>query len=427
MKKRLIAVFIGFGLFCFNFALADGGMMVWPPNVYLEQTAQNAIVAWNGEEEIMILSNGVKSDEPATALRMVPLPSNPEIKGGSFESFEKLVETMNEKLDKLREDTPGFGSGKVDTEISSSAGIDIVFHEQIGSHDVTVVKVNDLDVFIDWINDFSDKNGLDKNREIKCEDFNYFDCPDNCTKNNCYMPTCPPGDSCAQVCRQVCQGGTINTPMISENFKEGISNYLKRDIKYFVFDVVETNGDEESIDPLVYRFESDYLYYPLLISGISDISESQAHIDLFFIADKNAEWPKDFGYSVEFSKEELNEVSEDLAELFEGSVEVNKVDFYEKLSDMDSDLLVFPSSYFESSDISLGIRSDEVKALQKLLINAQAWDSTADATGYFGPITRSAVIRFQEKYSQDILAPVGLKQGTGFVGSSTRAYLNLLK
>jgi len=65
--------------------------------------------------------------------------------------------------------------------------------------------------------------------------------------------------------------------------------------------------------------------------------------------------------------------------------------------------------------------------LQELLIGEDVWDSTADATGYFGPITRSAVIRFQEKYSQDILAPVGLKQGTGFVGSSTRAYLNLLK
>ena len=72
-------------------AFADRGMMVWPPNVYLNQDAQNAIVAWNGQEEIIILSVDVNTNTRATALGILPLPSDPtEIKEGSFSSFEKI-------------------------------------------------------------------------------------------------------------------------------------------------------------------------------------------------------------------------------------------------------------------------------------------------------------------------------------------------
>ncbi|OGZ63917.1 MAG: hypothetical protein A3A98_03060 [Candidatus Staskawiczbacteria bacterium RIFCSPLOWO2_01_FULL_40_39] len=47
-------------------------------------------------------------------------------------------------------------------------------------------------------------------------------------------------------------------------------------------------------------------------------------------------------------------------------------------------------------------------------------------TGSFGNLTKSAVIRFQEKYKEEILAPLGLLRGTGFVGPSTRIKINKL-
>ncbi len=80
--------------------------------------------------------------------------------------------------------------------------------------------------------------------------------------------------------------------------------------------------------------------------------------------------------------------------------------------------------------IKSGSRGEEVRKLQECLIKLTESDPSiypnGEATGYFGAKTKSAVIRFQEKYAEEVLTPWGYKKGTGIVGPSTRKKLNEL-
>jgi len=371
LKINFLIILISFILLNPIFLSADGGMVIWPPDVYLDQSAQNTIIAWNGKEEIIILSNDIKSDAEATVLRIVPLPSNPiEIKEGSFESFEKLVEIMNREIEDIRDQWMAAGKG---LERAPASGVEITFHKKIGAHDVTVVKVNDLDYFLNWIKDFTTKKGL----ELK---------------------------------------------EISQEFRKGVENYLKRDIKYFVFDVIDTKEGEESIKPLIYQFESNLLYYPLKITAVSEIGLSYGRIQTFLIAKEFVGKEFEYLYPVELTKEELREISEEISNLFESNVEALKFDYSGKLTQFNKDFVLFPSDFWKR-DLKQGNSGEDVKVLQKVLINEDIWEVEVGATGYFGPITKQALVKFQEEYDYQILRPHGLEKGTGYFGEKTRSFL----
>lgn len=84
-------------------------------------------------------------------------------------------------------------------------------------------------------------------------------------------------------------------------------------------------------------------------------------------------------------------------------------------------------------NLMVGSVGEDVLLLQRLLNKDQATQvatsgvgSFGNETTYFGNLTKSAVIRFQEKYAQEILTPVGLTRGSGYVGPSTRQKINKL-
>jgi peptidoglycan hydrolase-like protein with peptidoglycan-binding domain len=80
------------------------------------------------------------------------------------------------------------------------------------------------------------------------------------------------------------------------------------------------------------------------------------------------------------------------------------------------------------NNLYFGMRNNfEVHCLQEFL-RSQGPEIYPEGlvTGNFLSLTKAAVSRFQEKYTSEILKPLGLEGGTGFVGLLTRAKINQL-
>ena len=273
-------------------ASADGGMIPYHEfSVY--EPGQKAIIAWDGEQEIMILSVDVYSEESTKALHMVPFPSLPEVELGEVKSFEKLEEIMNRDRWKTN-DLGGYGN---DSETAAPGGnVQIVFHEQVGPHDITAVRINSPIEFTKWVDNFLTGKGI-PNKELPAE---------------------------------------LDTV---------VSHYTQQNIRHFVFDVIELDPNEKSVDPIVYTFQSNYLFFPL---EISSIIEGNSEITLALITP--TELPisttplNDLGFYREYNGvityKNLMEVNEEIANMFVDKSCLSLYKGYFSLTDLENDVIV---------------------------------------------------------------------------------------
>lgn len=75
-------------------------------------------------------------------------------------------------------------------------------------------------------------------------------------------------------------------------------------------------------------------------------------------------------------------------------------------------------------------QGEDVRLLQKFLnthgfpLAETGVGSPGNETDYFGPMTWNALVKFQEAYATEVLAPWGLQKGTGILGKTTRAFIS---
>ncbi|MEK7103963.1 MAG: ABC transporter substrate-binding protein [Patescibacteria group bacterium] len=86
---------------------------------------------------------------------------------------------------------------------------------------------------------------------------------------------------------------------------------------------------------------------------------------------------------------------------------------------------VSPAGQF-TQNLKVGSNGKEVEMLQTCLAKFSDVYPNGEINGNFGEKTKAAVVKFQEKYTAEILAPSNLAKGTGDVKAATREKLNAI-
>jgi hypothetical protein len=276
-------------------ARADRGSIPFKPHVKIFEPNQRAMIAFDGSEEILLLSTDLRASEPTKVLEVIPLPAEPKVVKGDVEVFRKATELINRKLPRMRS-AERFGHNTKSDAPRRPAG-EVTFHKKIGAHDISVTKVLDRQGFIRWVKDYLGRAGVDN-------------------------PEIPP----------VLQGA--------------IAEYLLDDYRWFVFDVVEPGQDTVTNDAIQYRFASDCVYYPLRIMRGE---EGDTSIKLLVLTPRLLSRFPGLPVSrvqlmhqpVDVTSAELRELSEDMDALL-GHRPRTKLRIWEihgKLSEFDEDLI----------------------------------------------------------------------------------------
>jgi peptidoglycan hydrolase-like protein with peptidoglycan-binding domain len=131
-----------------------------------------------------------------------------------------------------------------------------------------------------------------------------------------------------------------------------------------------------------------------------------------------------FKYTVYMVGDEPNTDQDVIQKLLE-KIDSLKKQIAEILSKRGETIVIQSCSKIESN-LYLGVKNNnQIKCLQEFL-KSQGTDIYPEGyiTGFFGNLTDAAVKRFQEKYASEILIPIGLNSGTGYVGNLTRQKIN---
>lgn len=314
---------------------ADRGMIPIIPDVSIYEPGQKAIIAWNGQEEILILSTDVRSIYNTTTLEILPLPSNPKKIGeAALESFDVVQELIWYHMPP----PPAFNWNETKRDI------EVVFHERIGVHDITVVEAHNVSEFAEWMDEFLLKNGI--SQEVSLQKFEFV-----------------------------------------------IEDYMSRGFHFYVLDLVELSSDQKSVEPILYEFDSSFLYYPFLIT--SPIG-GDGKIILFLLTEGLVEdgyYPLEkarylglnFSQPIQFwlSDEELSAIDPSMGELFEDKAVMTVLRYEGPLDKLTTDMAITKINSVVTGDLNVDGKVD----IHDVVIVAKAygskpedpdWDAIAD-------------------------------------------------
>lgn len=285
MSRTTVIVFVALlSLLAPSYADSDRGIKCGvpllkssQPNQRVSEPNQEAILAWNGKEQIILARTRIKAPGNRRVLLIFPLPAKPAVNQGQLEAFNKVTNLINQKTNPKKRNLVHQRVSDMDRRKGPDIQKDvpagrITQRQTIGNHDLSVINVKNKAGFVEWVVNTMKLAGE-------------------------------------------------NDPEVSDAAQEIISDYLRNGFSWFVFDVVELNEEGVFDDAIEFKFPTTSLFYPLRISSIG---KGYTRIDLVVISPKLM---KDFtGIPVsslktlheplETNTSELEAISENIAGLF---------------------------------------------------------------------------------------------------------------
>jgi hypothetical protein len=196
--------------------------------VYLAQSREEIIAAWGGNKEVLILASELAASRKTAVLRFIALPARPTVETSSKEALSRLDALLTGKAPQIGVIVDGRKTNK-----HAEIGIELISESTVSPRDITVVRIETFEGFERWVTDLMKREGVEN-----------------------------------------------PAPRI-EQYRAVVTDYLSRNIKYFVFDVVTVGEKKAAVDPLVLRFRADCLFVPFLVSSRTS---GMSAVDLYLVA-----------------------------------------------------------------------------------------------------------------------------------------------
>ena len=179
---------------------------------------QNGVIAWNGKEQILILSTDEKSNVAGggAALSVLPLPGKPiSVLPASTKAFDDATAMIKRKLSRVAKGT-------------------MMLEAKIGTHNIFVWKLDSPDDFANQV--------------------------------RAYIKEKYDGKADA---------------LVTDDAEKVIKHYFAQGFRYFAFDLAFMPEKPETKVAIAYRFESPYVYYPLVVSQIGGTGKTRITLAVF--------------------------------------------------------------------------------------------------------------------------------------------------
>jgi hypothetical protein len=206
--------------------LADGGLFVYAMFHDLYESAQRAVILYGNSTEHLILSVSFEGDAEDFAW-VIPVPNKPEIAVSDPELFWELSDFTRRGLPR--------GGGCGAAAPSDQEGVDVIEEQVVGPYATAILSATNATALADWLN--------------------------------------------------------ANGYIFPEDGEEIVSEYIQKEW-YFV--ATKINAVEEdtgyalaegAIEPIVLRFASDEIVYPLRITSLSATNTTSPEVLLYVLAD----------------------------------------------------------------------------------------------------------------------------------------------